>query len=149
MISNILVLTLLFPQAPPPASLQLNLLTLNLNSASSTAHHQSPNSIIKIGAFFQHAIRRRACVRLHGTALAGAESYIWILALVSRLDGRHSDRIDRGCETNELTPTEVPRREKIKLKISEKESEVMLEAQSYIDWREKAEEILKFRGPKW
>ena len=51
MISNILVLALLFPQALPPASLQLNLLTLNLNSASSTAHHQSPNSIVKIGAF--------------------------------------------------------------------------------------------------
>jgi hypothetical protein len=50
---------------------------------------------------------------------------------------------------NALTPTEVPRREKIKLKISEKESEVMIEAQSYIDWGEKAEEILKFRGPKW
>jgi len=50
---------------------------------------------------------------------------------------------------NELTPTEVPRREKIKLKISERESEIMIEARSYIDWRVKAEEILKFRGPKW
>lgn len=50
---------------------------------------------------------------------------------------------------NALTPTAEPRREKIKLKISEKESEVMIEANSYLDWRSKAEEILKFRGPKW
>jgi len=50
---------------------------------------------------------------------------------------------------NALTPTEGPRREKIKLTLSEKESEVMIEAQSYVEWREKADEILKFRGPKW
>jgi hypothetical protein len=50
---------------------------------------------------------------------------------------------------NALTPTEVPRREKIKLKLSEKESEIMIEAQSYSDWSSKADEILKFRGPKW
>lgn len=50
---------------------------------------------------------------------------------------------------NALTPAEAPRREEIKLKRSKKESEVMVEAQSYDDWKSKAEKILKFRGPKW
>jgi hypothetical protein len=50
---------------------------------------------------------------------------------------------------NALTPTESPRREKIKLTLSRDESEAMIEAQSYGEWSEKAAEILKFRGPKW
>ena len=40
-------------------------------------------------------------------------------------------------------------REKIKLMLSERESEVMIDAESYSDWELKADEILKFRGPKW
>jgi hypothetical protein len=199
MISNILVLALLFPQALPPASLQLNLLTLNLNSASSTAHHQSPNSIIKIGAFSNmrydagHAFGYTAQLwreqnRIFGFLLSSeglmGDTPTGLLEDVryhprtgeltfrARLTtGLFSNRqfnmvpsrdvfrfkgVLKGSHmigtleiANALTPTEVPRREKIKLKISEKESEVMIEAQSYIDWREKAEEILKFRGPKW
>ena len=50
---------------------------------------------------------------------------------------------------NALTPGEAPTREKIKLTLSEKESEVMIEAQSYSDWKLRADEILRFRGPKW
>jgi hypothetical protein len=50
---------------------------------------------------------------------------------------------------NALTPAEAPRREKVKLKISQSESEVLIEAQSYDDWKSQAEKILKFRGPKW
>ena len=63
------------------------------------------------------------------------------------LKGRHL--IGTLAIANALTPTEVPRRDQIRLTLSQKESEVMIEAQSYADWREKAEEILKFRGPKW
>ena len=70
-----------------------------------------------------------------------------VLKFSGRLKGPH---LTGTLEiANALTPTEVPRREKIKLKISEKESEIMIEAQSYIDWSSKAEEILKRRGPKW
>lgn len=51
--------------------------------------------------------------------------------------------------SNALTPAEPPRREMIKLMLSERESEFMIDARSYDDWKLKADEILKFRGPKW
>lgn len=51
--------------------------------------------------------------------------------------------------SNALTPAEPPRREKIKLMLSKRESEVMIDARGYGDWKLKADEILKFRGPKW
>jgi hypothetical protein len=63
------------------------------------------------------------------------------------LQGRHM--IGTLEIANALTPTEAPTRHKIKLTLSEKESEVMIKAQNYVDWTEKAKEILKFRGPKW
>ena len=50
---------------------------------------------------------------------------------------------------NALTPTGAPRRKEVKLKRSQSESEVMIEAQSYDDWKRQAEKILQFRGPKW
>jgi hypothetical protein len=51
--------------------------------------------------------------------------------------------------TNGLTPEEAPRSERIRLNRSKSESESMIEAQSYDDWKNQADEILKFRGPKW
>ena len=50
---------------------------------------------------------------------------------------------------NAFTPEEAPRRERITLKKSKRESEMMIEAQTYDDWKSQADEILKFRGPKW
>ena len=50
---------------------------------------------------------------------------------------------------NALTPAEAPKRTEVKLKRSQSESEVLIEAQSYDDWKSQAEKILKFRGPKW
>lgn len=50
---------------------------------------------------------------------------------------------------NALTPAEAPKWEKIKLKRSRKESEVMVGAQNYDDWRNMADKILKVRGPNW
>src|SRR5258705_2595764 len=199
MISNILVLAILFPQALPPASLQLNLLTLNPNSAPSITHHQSPNSIIKIGAFSnmrydaEHAhgytaelwreqnrifgfllssqglmgdtptglleevryeprtgkltFRARLTTGLFSNRQFNMVASRDVLGFKGVLKGRHM--IGTLEIANELTPKEVPRREKIDLALSEKESEVMIEAHSYIDWRGKAEEILKVRGPKW
>ena len=50
---------------------------------------------------------------------------------------------------NALTPAEAPRRQEVKLKRSQSESEVLIEAQSYDDWKRQAERILQLGGPKW
>jgi len=60
------------------------------------------------------------------------------------------DRLVGSLEiTNGLTPEEASRRERIRLKRSKNEAESMIEAESYDEWKNKADEILKFRGPKW
>jgi hypothetical protein len=70
-----------------------------------------------------------------------------ILRFRGTLKGRH---LKGTLEiSNALTPEDAPRREKIDLTLSKNESEVMIEAESYRDWKLKADEILKFRGPKW
>jgi hypothetical protein len=198
MISNILVLAILFPQALPPASLHLSWLTVNPNSASS-ATNQSPNSIIRIGAFSnmrytaEHAYGYKAELwreqnRIFGFFLSSQgligdtptglledvryDPRTGQLSFRTRLTtGSFSNRqfnmvpsrdvfqfrgVLKGKQlrgtleiSNALTPTDAPRREKIKLKLSDKESEVMIEAKSYVDWLDKAQEILKVRGPKW
>ena len=51
--------------------------------------------------------------------------------------------------SNALTPEAAPDREKITLVLSKRESELMVDAKSYNDWKLQADEILKFRGPKW
>ena len=63
------------------------------------------------------------------------------------LKGRHL----RGTLeiSNALTPEAAPKREKVDLTLSKKESDVMIDAKSYSDWKLQADEILKFRGPKW
>ena len=63
------------------------------------------------------------------------------------LKGRHL----RGTleVSNALTPEDAPKREKIALILSKRESEVMIDADSYDAWKLRADEILKFRGPKW
>ena len=197
--NSILVLAILFLQSLRPASLQAKFLTPNVNSASSTTHHQSTKPIIKVGAFSnmrytaEHAYGYTAELwreqnRIFGFFLSSqgliGDTPTGLLEDV-RYDQRTGEltfqaRLTTGLFSNRefhmvpsrdvfrfkgmlkarhligtleianaLTPTEAPRREKIKLTLSEKESEVMIEAQSYDDWREKAEEILKFRGPKW
>ena len=63
------------------------------------------------------------------------------------LKGRHL----RGTLeiSNALTPEAAPKRQKIQLTLSKRASEVMIAAESYGEWKLKADEILKFRGPKW
>ena len=197
--SNILVLAILFLQALAPTSLQMNFLTLNVDSASSTTYQQSTKPIVKVGAFSsmrytaEHAYGYTAELwreqnRIFGFFLSSqgliGDTPTGLLEDV-RYDPRTGEitfqaRLTTGLFSNRefhmvpsrdvyrfkgmlkgrhiigtleianaLTPTEGPRREKIKLTLSEKESEVMIEAQSYVEWREKADEILKFRGPKW
>ena len=197
--SNILVLALLFLQTHPPASLQVNFLTLNVDSASSTTYQQSTKPIIKVGAFSnvrytaEHAYGYTAELwreqnrifgfflssqglmgdtptglledvryeprtgeitfqaRLTTGLFSNREFHMVPSRYVYRFKGILKRRHMIGTLeiANALTPTEAPSREKIKLKLSQKESEVMIDAQSYIEWREKADEILKFRGPKW
>ena len=70
-----------------------------------------------------------------------------LLRFKGTLKGRHL----RGTLeiSNALTPEDAPKREKIELTLSKKESEVMIDADSYDAWKLRADEILKFRGPKW
>ena len=70
-----------------------------------------------------------------------------LLRFRGTLKGRHL----RGTLeiSNALTPEDAPKREKIELTLSKKESEVMIDADSYDAWKLRADEILKFRGPKW
>jgi hypothetical protein len=196
---RILVVVILFPQPLLHGSLHLNLLTWNLDSPPSTKYAQSPDSIIKLGAFsnrryeaehaygytvqlwreqnrmFGFLLWSRGLVGDTPTGLledvrydprTGQLSFFArlttglfsnrqfsmvpsrdVLRFKGLLKGRHI--IGTLEVANALTPTEVPSRERIKLRLSEKESEVMIEAQSYNDWKSRADEILKFRGPKW
>lgn len=70
-----------------------------------------------------------------------------IVRLRGTLKGRH---LKGTLEiSNALTPEDAPKREKIELTLSKKESELMIDANSYGDWKLQADTILKFRGPKW
>lgn len=198
LISTTIVVAILLPQPLLHRSSHSNF-AWNLNSPSSTKSAQSPDPIIKIGAFSN---RRYDAEHAHGytVQLWRVQNRVFGFLLWSRglkgdtptgllEDVRYDPRtgqltfmarLTMGLFSNRqlsmvpsrdvlrfkgllkrrhiigtleiantLTPTEVPRREKIKLRLSEKESEVMIEAQNYSDWRSKADEILKFRGPKW
>jgi hypothetical protein len=60
------------------------------------------------------------------------------------------DKLEGILETsNALTPMEAPRRKRITLRMSQEASAMMIEARSYDEWKERADDILKFRGPRW
>lgn len=51
--------------------------------------------------------------------------------------------------TDALTRTATGTKKNVSLRRSKSESESMFKAESYDEWKKEADEILKFRGPKW
>lgn len=50
---------------------------------------------------------------------------------------------------NDLAKPTTSRQRKFSLNFSKSETAEMIDAKSYDDWKKEADEILKFRGPKW
>jgi hypothetical protein len=53
------------------------------------------------------------------------------------------DRFDR------LRPGSAPTSESVSLEARPEETESMIQARSYRDWKQSVEEVLRFRGPRW
>lgn len=51
--------------------------------------------------------------------------------------------------TDALTPSATAMKTNVSLRRSKSESELMMEAKSYDEWKKEADEMLQLRGPKW